>query len=1119
MCLLRRPLCLDPIDFIRKFKISKPQFVIWVTSCMPCVSRNRELDYMAQGLLFIHKILNNASFASLAVDFVITPCAAKKIFMNVLLHQYQNNVNIPRILFDSCTVDDQIEHLYRESSESTPPLIHHIYRHFVDPSGRDRIPVILLLDATYLSVQDLTDIYLHKSLFYGPKKDHVVKLLCFSNCVGKIVGVLPLACSQSPTCGDSFLVGHFIEMEESAGGTQYFRTLLRGNNRYWVILVTDAGLVTRPSRAGVQVIGLQDVCDQEGCLLLHTKSEEYLLDRDVSSGKISKVPQDPQLLTRKAHTAVVSRLVRNINEQAHGGLKQKVKILGSSKIPRQFLFPVGPNLGRKFGLPQEHHQFSRLSIVATVGIGLYNFIHPGFQIRFLNHNSQIALSQIYCSRLNLENPLDYGLAWNCRLDRNSGRGFVSITVQDVINSNIVDFPQLPEDLFNPLVYDITGGPASLIGACSILSYMSFKNIRENNPNFTVRQVQSAVSLPFDTTLQYFSQVSEPDGWQSDIFGQFIPCKLVRMKCPPTYKSESDPANWKFAVIAYADIEDQRLSIRGPLSRVLFWYCFGCPSAMGLMRTCKHVTALLMVLSCRYAFTPKTLSVCLLNPKAACGTQTTRILPETNAGGWTDNSLGSQRITRDTRHNHLYYSEGSSNMPNSGTNISVDANGLHRSANFQVEHSVLVRTSIQTSPVVTDRARILNNICVSSFGDHSNIPVSFTQVHNSPVLNDSQSGINSNIRASSNPEVTDTSIAQAGVEARTGQDGPPGITRVPSVGSGDNDLQAVLSVVDPMQIHSFPLQTSYVKGQCFTVSELQQVGLLNSDKKSCYMNSVILLFHRIRVLDSLLDNAYCSFVVTRNRPRSLITKLFRHVLQALPSGYAFSLRNLISGWTHIQLQPVVQLGVFEDAQEVLAALLNGLLMKVSRAEVRPFFTKFQGQLTCRNTRDCVNFEYADSFEGQIDPTPLMHVIGIDANSGPVIKLKEKLYEFMTGIFNSRCKAIMCGRRISNCQISVTPGKYTIVTVNRNADDNAKHLQKIDLSAYDPLVDNITQEPIVVVSHAGSLRSGHYFVYSRVNDEWHLNDDDKRILQCGPFSPFDHPYHEEETADIVVFENKV
>ena len=329
-----------------------------------------------------------------------------------------------------------------------------------------------------------------------------------------------------------------IELEESSGGAQYFRTLIRGNDTFWVILVTDAGLVTRPPRAGVNVVGLEDVCIAENCLLLHTKSGDYLLQRDESTGTISKIQPQPELHTRKAHSVVISRLVRNINEQAHAGLKQKVGLLGAKKIPRQFLYPVGSKLGAAFGLRQEDYQLPRLSIITYVGIGIYNLLHPGFSIKFLDRNSQISLAQIYCSRMNLENPLDHNCSWNCRLDRNSSSGFQTLAVRDLNMNNNLGFPQLPQGLFNPLVFDVIGGPAPLLGACGILSYMCFRSIKEQHPQFTVSDVQDAICISGDISLQYFVQATAPEGWNAGLFGIFKPCTFVRMKCPPSHKSDS-----------------------------------------------------------------------------------------------------------------------------------------------------------------------------------------------------------------------------------------------------------------------------------------------------------------------------------------------------------------------------------------------------------------------------------------------------------------------------------------------------------------------------------------------------------------------------------------------------
>ena len=654
MCILRRPLLMPAEDFVNKFKISKDQFIAWIQSCADIVSRTKELDYSAQGLLFLHRMLNNASTRELTVDFILSERAVRKIFWNVAMHQYKNNINVPRLIFNGNTVDSQVNHLLSNSFDATPPLIRNIFRYFEDPSGRSRLPVVLLLDATYLSVQDSSDISLHKTLFYGPKRDHIVKLICITNTNAKIVGVLPLASSQSPSCGDSFLVGHFIQLEESSGSAQYFRTLIRGNDTYFVVLVTDAGLVTRPARSGVVVPGLDDICLQENCILLHTKKGDYLLERDERSGKICKITSSPDAKSRPSHTMVISRLVRNINEQAHGGLKQKVLILGDKKLPRQFLLPIGLRFGSKYQLPVEDHNLPRLSILVTLGVSLYNQIHAGFQLRYIDRYSQIALAQIYCSRINLENPFDHSVTWNNSLETNRMRGYQVIRIGDLQERNNIGFPKLPQELFNPLVYDLTGGPGPILGASAILSYMSFRWIKENSPHLSVSEIQQAIGLPLDCSIQYFVQDVEPEGWDVGLFGNFVPCTIVRMLCPPSHNSDSDISKWKYAVVCFSETHSSRLNIRGPLSQVMYWTCVRCPSDMGLMRTCKHVAALLMVLGFPYAFSVKTLAVSLLNPKAAEGTQTTRILPDSSSGGWSDTSLGSNRLGRDTRRNNILY---------------------------------------------------------------------------------------------------------------------------------------------------------------------------------------------------------------------------------------------------------------------------------------------------------------------------------------------------------------------------------------------------------------------------------------------------------------------------------
>ena len=88
-----------------------------------------------------------------------------------------------------------------------------------------------------------------------------------------------------------------IQLEDSAGSGQYVRTLLRGSNNFFVILVTDTGFVVEVPNAPVQARGpnavtLADVSVKEHCVLLHTsnKCNTYHFSR-TPEGKIIKVPR------------------------------------------------------------------------------------------------------------------------------------------------------------------------------------------------------------------------------------------------------------------------------------------------------------------------------------------------------------------------------------------------------------------------------------------------------------------------------------------------------------------------------------------------------------------------------------------------------------------------------------------------------------------------------------------------------------------------------------------------------------------------------------------------------------------------------------------------------------
>ena len=111
--------------------------------------------------------------------------------------------------------------------------------------------------------------------------------------------------------------------------------------------------------------------------------------------------------------------------------------------------------------------------------------------------------------------------------------------------------------------------------------------------------------------------------------------------------------------------------------------------------------------------------------------------------------------------------------------------------------------------------------------------------------------------------------------------------------------------------------------------------------------------------------------------------------------------------------------------------------------------------------------------------------------------------------------MCRKKIRDAKIHVSPGRFTVVSLNRSRMNQSKMMNKVDITSPHSEVDQFCQEPVVVISHGGSLASGHYVVYSKVGGQWYLNDDSKQLSRVS--SPFDQNSIYRETADIIVFEN--
>jgi hypothetical protein len=200
-------------------------------------------------------------------------------------------------------------------------------RNFEDPRKQNRVPVPFNIDGTYIDIEGSDDFQLNKYMFYQPRSGHTAKWLNLTDLSPKFIGMLPIASSQTPSSGDGLLLAKHIELEDSSGAAQYLRSILRGNDEYFVVLITDAGFVcsvpNAPSEArGPSSVTLAEVCRQEHCVLLHTsnKQERYHLER-TPEGKIRKVDWTPGRPSMDENTVNLTRKLRKCQEQIHAALK------------------------------------------------------------------------------------------------------------------------------------------------------------------------------------------------------------------------------------------------------------------------------------------------------------------------------------------------------------------------------------------------------------------------------------------------------------------------------------------------------------------------------------------------------------------------------------------------------------------------------------------------------------------------------------------------------------------------------------------------------------------------------------------------------------------------------
>ena len=123
--------------------------------------------------------------------------------------------------------------------------------------------------------------------------------------------------------------------------------------------------------------------------------------------------------------------------------------------------------------------------------------------------------------------------------------------------------------------------------------------------------------------------------------------------------------------------------------------------------------------------------------------------------------------------------------------------------------------------------------------------------------------------------------------------------------------------------------------------------------------------------------------------------------------------------------------------------------------------------------------------------------------------------------SRVKCPSCGVE-NEAKIHPVKGKFTCLAINRRGytDQDGVNVPKCLTKVSDVSNPHVWGAPLVrelvaVVSHKGTINSGHWVCYSKVEEgTWYCNSDSARVKQTN------HPLKQnrkDETADLLIFKN--
>ena len=201
-------------------------------------------------------------------------------------------------------------------------------------------------------------------------------------------------------------------------------------------------------------------------------------------------------------------------------------------IPTELWSPIGDRLQKRLGLHENFAKLSKIQVIISSIVQVFNDSHAKFRIKYANHDQQIMVANQIIRRLNTINPfqdneIDFPFALDTFRANDEWQTFTLGDLYDMQERLPIRIPQYSNEevLSNPnnLHLDLINlclGTYRFHRACLYITLIKKYLLQEETFESQEAYLTALQEWPWDFKLFYRHLMIQPEGWDNDLHGNF-----------------------------------------------------------------------------------------------------------------------------------------------------------------------------------------------------------------------------------------------------------------------------------------------------------------------------------------------------------------------------------------------------------------------------------------------------------------------------------------------------------------------------------------------------------------------------------------------------------------------